>query len=174
MTSSRASAFLPMAFSGPAWTAAPDVMSMPVQDDRSLVALVAERELHDFAISYAHTLDKGNVDDIMQFFATDCVMTSPRGTFTGGDELRTEYERMVRDASPRMHQFSNVFIRLAGDLASGYVSCNVTAILDGAAGTSRLIAGYIVIHAVRTSDGWRIRRRWVANDVEASLDTTSR
>lgn len=170
MTSTRASAFLSGAFSGPAWTGAPDVVSMPIEDDRSLAALVAERELHDFAILYAHTLDKGNVDDVIRLFAADCVMTTPRGTFTGHEELRAEYERMVRDAAPRMHQFSNILVRLAADLSNGYVSCYVTAILDGTDGTTRLIAGYIVIRVIRTSDGWRIQRRWVANDVEASLE----
>lgn len=169
MPDTEAWRFLPDAFAEAAWTDAPNVSAMRRPDEPTLAALRAESELRDFVHRYANTLDRGDIDGVMDFFTSDCVMITQRGTFSGTAELRAEFERMVRDAPRRLHHLTNVSVRLADDLETAYVSCYVTAILESLSGATHSVCGLIVVQVVGGAGQWKIQQRWVSIDATTSM-----
>src|SRR5919197_907958 len=92
MSQATTTAFLPNAYSGPAWDGARELLGRPVTAEPSLDYLRAEQSVRDFVARYAYTLDRGDVDALLEFFAPDCVMNNQRGTFSTPAEMRAEYE----------------------------------------------------------------------------------
>jgi ketosteroid isomerase-like protein len=169
MSRAATTAYLPSAHSGSAWEAARELLSQPQAAEVSLAFLRAESAVRDFVARYAYTLDRSDVDGLMAFFTTDCVMTNQRGTFSGLAEIRGEYEGIVRNVPRRLHLFSNLLIRFAHDLASGTVSSYFRALLEPAGGPPRSLGG-IIVDQLRNEDGaWRICRRNVSIDFDLTV-----
>lgn len=169
MSQATTTAYLPGAHSGPAWDKARELLSQPLPPDRSLEYLRAEQSVRDFVARYAYTLDSGNLDGLLEFFAADCVMTNQRGTFSTPAEMRAEYEGIMRNVPHRMHLLGNPLIRLADDLQTGIVSSYFRALLEPPNGAPRSLGGIIVDQLRNQAGAWRIYGRDVSIDFDVQL-----
>ena len=169
MSQAMRTAYLPNAHRGPAWDGARDLLSRPPATEPSLEYLRAEQSVRDFIARYAFTLDRGDVDGLMQFFAADCVMTNQRGTFATPAEMRAEYEGIVRNVPHRMHLLSNLLVRFADDLAIATVSYYFRALLEPPGGPPRSLGGIILDQLRNDAGAWRIYRRNVSIDFDTEL-----
>ncbi|MFF9852784.1 nuclear transport factor 2 family protein [Streptomyces litmocidini] len=129
---------------------------------RTQVRLLSDRaEIAELCDRYVMHLDKNRGNDTWfdSVFTDDVHLTFPMGEYKGMDGLAA-FQQMARTTFERTHHIgSNYTIELDGDRAG--IRAHLTAVhvrQGGEPATHFDIGGHYEAEAVRTADGWRIRR----------------
>jgi uncharacterized protein (TIGR02246 family) len=162
------SAFLPGAGASDAWELARAQIRQPRPARPSLEYVNEELALRDLMARYAYTWDSGDIDALMDFFLPDAELTNSRGSASGRDAIRANYEAMHRDLPHQRHLFGNQVVRLSVDLTRAWTCVYHYGVLDTSAAVSRNVAGVICDTLVKRGDEWRIQSRAVCIDVAAA------
>jgi hypothetical protein len=123
----------------------------------TLIRDLADRaELADLVARHSVWIDETRYGETDRLFTEDVVVTSPRGSSRGIEELiglvRAGHDRYVRT----LHSKSNVVIEVEGETATVRANDLVVFVLDER--TQAFAAGIHEYGARRTEDGWRFDR----------------
>ena len=111
--------------------------------------------LTDLVHRNAAGVDDRDLDSVVALFCADATLTSPSGTFTGTDEVRTGLGA-VHDLPVTLHALvGTVFTQVADDEANGRVACIAHHVVerDGVARDAAWHAVYRDTYR-RTAQGW--------------------
>jgi uncharacterized protein (TIGR02246 family) len=126
--------------------------------------------INQLFIDYGEHLDAGDFEAYARLFAEDGeVLLGPMGRATGRPEIEALMtSRLAEGVGSTFHIVSSPRITLNGDSASSTVMWSVaTSADDGLARVS--MVGHHVDDLVRTSEGWRFRRRRGIVNLPATL-----
>jgi len=80
-----------------------------------------EAALLDFVKAFAHTLNSGEIDDVVAAYADDATWLSPRGQFVGAGEIRRNYELYYQPVR-WFTLWTNATVRFVQPFDEAYVS----------------------------------------------------
>jgi uncharacterized protein (TIGR02246 family) len=173
MTDTISPVFLPTAGSGAAWDLAREQVSRPRSSDASLDELREELAVQEALALYTYSFDQGDLEAVLTFFTDDCSVTDRHGnTHTGPDELRANYDQMIRTVHRRFHMWSNVVVRLDDGLQEAWRIAYYYAYLAQIGEPPRAVGGPVADHLLKWNGKWRIRERHVAVDLDHALSST--
>ena len=138
----------------------------------SLQEISDRMEIQDLLYHYADAIDQERFDDLYEVFAEDAhIDYSVFGGSVGDREHTIAFLKKAMKMFPNtQHSNANAQIKVDGDRATGRVMCfNPQEIpLPGGGSQVFMLGLWYVDEYVRTSAGWRIRRRveeksWVFN-----------
>jgi uncharacterized protein (TIGR02246 family) len=160
--------FLETAHAGPAWDLALEQMARPRNAGAAWENAREGMAVRDLLARYTYALDRGDVDAMMGFFTDDCVITNPRGTFSGPDVIRADLEDHISKGDHRFHLWSNVVVRMSDDFLEAAVTAYFLAVLQREAAPARWVGGLSADTVVKRDGRWQIRAR------TTTVDFTSR
>jgi ketosteroid isomerase-like protein len=169
VTETTTGAFPSTSHAGPAWDLAREQLARPRIDDAPIEGFREGMAVRDLIARYAYAIDRGDIDDLMRFFTDDCVISGPRGTLSGAEEIRAHYEELFVEVPRRFHLWANVVVRMGADFREGRVSSYFYAMLGPKDGPPHSIGGLSVDHVVKRAGRWQIRERSINFDVTAAL-----
>lgn len=121
--------------------------------------LRAVHEIQEVLVRYATGIDRRDWDLFRTCFTDDVVAAYDGvGEWHGVDEITAYMSAVHADLGHTLHRLSNMAVTVEGDTATArtYVDAVIMA-ADGASGVNPV--GFYDDELVRSSDGWRIRRR---------------
>ncbi len=127
--------------------------------DRELELVAEEAALLDYVTSYAHVVNSGDIDGVVDSYAADCVCISPRGCYIGTAEVRRNYE-LYYDPVRWFTLWMNVTVRFVRPFDDAYVSAYQYSI--GVSDADPVAQGAIstdVWHVTRVERSWKIVER---------------
>jgi ketosteroid isomerase-like protein len=129
-------------------TALPRVPAgLPAERESELVA--EEAALLDYVKSFAHVVNAADIDGVVDRYADDCVVISPRGRYAGTAAVRRNYE-LYYDPVRFFTLWTNVTARFVRPFDEAYVSAYQYSV--GVNATESSTQGTI------STDVWRVRR----------------
>lgn len=164
----RRSASLPEALSREMWEphlkAADHPVLTPKDLDARIRLLEEERAIRDLLIKYAYCYDANNVPGVVSVFDKDAVLTNPRGTFVGSEEIRRCYEHLITTRRYSFHHVTNITVRLSEDMNEALATTYWTDKHVGRSGSIDGSDGTYVDRLRKSGADWRIvERRITAN-----------
>jgi ketosteroid isomerase-like protein len=137
-------------------------------DAERLAVRHEEGQIHDDFTAYGYAYDSRDLDAIIDFFAGDCVVHSPRGAVTGADDLRKKYLENFAGWNMTRHVWSNVLVRIVDIGSEAYLGAYHHTLLLG--DPRSVCATGTDIRKLRNVDGsWKIAERWLTIDTEYEL-----
>ncbi|MER5208676.1 nuclear transport factor 2 family protein [Streptomyces sp. NPDC002825] len=129
---------------------------------RTQVRLLSDRaEIAELCDRYVMHLDKNRGNDTWfgSVFTDDVHLTFPMGEYKGMEGLAA-FQQMARTTFERTHHIgSNYTVELDGDRAGIRAHLTAVHVRKGEEPAAHFdIGGHYEAEAVRTADGWRIRR----------------
>jgi hypothetical protein len=103
-----------------------DINGAPLMTDLEL--LVETEKIKKLRVLYSHYFDSNDLDKLADLFTDDCICEfGPHGTWTGKQQLRSNYEAVSKDLDklktgsyPYLHVTTNHWVELTGpDTAEG-------------------------------------------------------
>ncbi len=135
--------------------------------ERSQLIEEETRIRDDFTV-YGYVYDNRDLDAIIDFFAADCVVHSPRGAVNGSDELRKKYLDNFATWNGTRHIWSNVLVRIVDRTSEAYLCAYHHTLLLG--DPRSVCATGTDIRKLRKVNGdWKISHRWLTIDTEYEL-----
>ena len=129
----------------------------------SLQELSDRIEIQDLLVRYAHAVDTREWKLFAELFTEDAVVDytafgGPRGTV---QEVTAFLSSVLPMFSATQHLIANSAVTLDGDRATARTMCHNPMALPGEEGEAGLLLCglWYVDELVRTSDGWKLRRR---------------
>ena len=133
---------------------------------------IADRAaIHDLFTRYCCALDNGDVETVVDCFATDAVLKSPVIDIKGRDEIRVFAGRFAaqRAAGTQFrHMVTNIAVALDGDRATATAYLLVLISQNGSHRT--LPPGRYECELIKEGDHWRFARRTVLHDHDYVLE----
>jgi ketosteroid isomerase-like protein len=167
MAEATSEVFLKSAYTGAGWEPTRRILENPRKDGASLEELREEMAIRDLVARFNHAIDLHDFDGMMRCLTDDCVVTTSRGTVSGIEAVRKDYEEHFSEVR-RFHVWSNVVVQLSDDLRSGGVTSNFFAIQardEGAVGV-----GGVLAQKVRKENGsWKIYEREGSADLKCQI-----
>ena len=118
-------------------------------------------------IRYATSLDRGDVEAVVDCFTADCVLESPvLGTFAGHDGIRDFAGRTAQLLREQHVQFRHVVSNLVADVDgdAAHARCYLLDFRTRDGRTELLSPGEYACDLARAGGRWRFARRAVAMD----------
>lgn len=156
--------FRQTARTGPAWGVILEQISGSSSGEAPLEGVRDELAVRQLLALYAYALDQCDVDGMMRLYADNCVITNPRGTFSGKEAIRRDFESRVSKDDRRLHLWTNVVVRLSDDLQEGVVTAYFWAMLQRASMAPRCNGGVSADKVVKRDGEWRFRERTTSVD----------
>ena len=130
-------------------------------------------EIHETFVRYANSLDRGDVEGVVDCFMPDAILQSPvLGTFAGHAGIRDFAEhtaRLKREEGVQFrHVVSNLAVEVDGDRARA--ACYLLDFRTRAGKTVLLSPGEYSCELQRSGGRWRFVRRAVAMDQAFGTD----
>lgn len=142
---------------GPAWDLALEQIVQPRKAEAPWEKSREGMAVRDLFARFTYALDQNDLDAIMEFFTDDCVMTNPRGTFSGLGAVRAEFEKRHRPEDRRFHTWSNIVVRLTDEFLAGTITAYFLAVVQRGGEPARWVGGLRADKVVKRNGQWRIR-----------------
>jgi SnoaL-like domain len=134
-------------------------MTTPIEDKEAIRELFSE---------YCFRMDEFRFDELGQLFTEDGDWIAPYAQAHGPAEIAALMARNIPAEPRRKHFIMQSLIRLDGDRATARTSYLVLLQASGA-GLVPSVAGTYEDRLVRTTGGWRFRKRRLVHDLVAEL-----
>jgi ketosteroid isomerase-like protein len=149
-----------------------EVISLPRWPEGSSTAMRAElvreeAELRDQLIACGCAYDAHDLDSVMDNFADDCVVASPRGRRVGVDAIREHYLSLFRDWQSMRHLRLNVVIRFSS--AHEAYRCYYYHVFLASADRMLSHIGTDVQRLSKISGRWKIVERYITRDMSQEV-----
>ena len=129
--------------------------------------------IHNVFIRYANSLDRGDVEAVVECFCEDASLESPvLGKYVGHVGVREFAARTARLKREQVAQFRHVVSNLAVDVEGdrAHATCYLLDFVSRGGKTELLSPGEYACELRKTDGRWRFERRVLAMDRPAKVD----
>jgi hypothetical protein len=119
---------------------------------------------------YCFHMDEGRFTELAALFTVDGEWIAPYRSATGPDAIAAWLTRSVPPSPRRMHYVMNSVISLDGDSATA--KSNYLVMVEGTDGPLPSVCGTYRDALIRTSSGWRFRRRELIHAFKGEMRLT--
>lgn len=152
-----------------------DIASLPrwpegASVEQRLNLLLEEAAIRDEFVSYAYAYDNQDLDTVLGYFTSDCVIDNPRGQVVGAAAVRSNYRVLFGYWKATRHVWSNITVRFLDAVPTeALITAYHHAVLLS---DERTLAGAgtDIRRLQKVNGSWKIARRWITDDVDFTID----
>ncbi len=128
--------------------------------DQALRELADEQAIINLAARYCWALDSGDFDDLRNVFTPDATAFLGGAEYDGIEAIIERVSTALTRLDASQHLVGSHLVSVNGDQATHRCYVHAQHVLSGTEGGDLwMVAGIYDDQAVRTPDGWRIKRR---------------